>query len=246
MHELASVFKDSLCNEVLLTNLGREQNNPSIAELLLFTSYHEKMLNHSLSSLLHGCFLHSVLGFTLLRVGQRIKNTYGCQRATLLVGVSQKTAGCHFQCSTQVSGTKPKTIKKQPQQNTIMWWTAAVVQFITVLAVTFTVTLMLPPRGRPLSPGGGRAGLWREISGRVDLGWHCLCCTPQSIACHEEQRSMREVLAWVMHQAVTSLQHRAPCLLPLCLQSFPYPQKHETGALTDKKPCTTHRGGAPV
>lgn len=59
----------------------------------------------------------------------------------------------------------------------------------------------------------------------------CLCLTPWSIACHEQQKS---------DVAVPGARS------PLCLQSFPYPQKHERGAVTDTKPHMKHCGGAPV
>lgn len=54
------------------------------------------MLNHSLSSLLHGYFFPSVLGFTLLRVARRIKKVHGYQRATLLARVPRKRLAAIF------------------------------------------------------------------------------------------------------------------------------------------------------
>lgn len=142
------------------------------------------MLNHSLSSLLHGCFFPSVLGFTLLRVGQRIKNTHGCQRATVLVSFTKK-ASCHFQCSTQVSGIKSKTIKNQLQWNTIMWPTAAVTHILSLCQLA----LLQWPWRCLLGRGGGLGFGEKFLEGRIWAG------APQSIACHEQQRTMREALA---------------------------------------------------
>lgn len=109
-----------------------------------------------------------------------------------------KKTSCHFQHSTQISGIKSKTIKHQAQWNTLTQLTTAIAHVLSLCQLALPHWPQQCHLGVLLLSGRKEGLLWREISGiseRVDLGWHCLHCTPWSIACHEQQRSMREVLA---------------------------------------------------
>lgn len=107
------------------------------------------------------------------------KKMHGCQRATLLARVPRKRTGCHFQCSTQVSGIKSKTPKSQLQQNTITWLTAAVIHILSLLQLA----LLQRPRCCWSSPTlrWRRTWLWREISGRADLGCAVSAALPRAL-----------------------------------------------------------------
>lgn len=149
----------------------------------------------------------------------------------------------YFQCSTQVSAIKSKTIKNQLQQNTITRLTAVITH---VLSLCQLAILQCPQRCHPgLFPLPRRKkGLALERNfwkGGFGLALGQLCslehCVPQTAEELEGGRCTR----WSR-----GCSTEAGACSPLCLQSFPYPQKHERGAVTDMKPCMKHRGGAPV
>lgn len=119
------------------------------------------MLNHSLSSLLHGCFFPSVLGFYFAESWTEDKKHAGLLERYALSENFTKKASCHFQCSTQVSGIKSKSIKNQLPQNTITWLTAAVAHILSLCRLAL---LQWPRRYHPgvFSLPGREEGLGLE------------------------------------------------------------------------------------
>lgn len=247
MHELASLFKDSLCNEVILTNLGRKQNNPLNCWAITFYILSRKNAEPLPFLIASWVLLSQCSGLYFAESWTEDKKHVRLQRATLLVRVSQKKASCHFQCSTQVSGIKSKTIKNQLQWNTITWPTAAIAHVLSL----YRLALLQSPRC--CHPGvfplrGREEGLALERNfwkGGFRLALpplHSLeHCVPWTAEEHEGGSGGGWCTGW---SRGCSTEPAARSLL--CLKSFPYPQKHERGAVTDTKPCTKHRGGAPV
>lgn len=103
IHELASLLKGSLCNEVILTNLGRKQNNPWncwAINFYILSCKNAEPLPFLIASwaLLSQCF-----GFYFAESCTDDKKVHGYQRAMLLAREPQKRlaaifdAACRFQ-----------------------------------------------------------------------------------------------------------------------------------------------------
>lgn len=172
----------------------------------------------------------------------------GCRSALLLVRISQKRLAAIFNAAHRFRASNLRLLKTNCHETQLRDRPLPSPTFYHCVGWHFYSDPDAISQGCSPSLGGRRAWVWREISGRVDLGWcwRCLHRTPWSIACHEQQRTMREVLAVGDAPGGHRAAAPSPAPAPHCLQSFPYPQKHERGAVTDTKPCTKHRRGAPV
>ena len=251
MHELASLFKHSLCNEVILTNLGRKQNNPLNCWAITFYTLSRKNAEPHPFLIASWVLLSQCFGFYFAESWTEDKKHTRLSESYAFSESSTKKASCHFQSSTQVLGIKSKTIKNQPQRNTITWPTAAVTHILSPCQLALLLwsrcrhpgVLPLPGReeGLPLE-----RNFWKGVFGLVLPSPHSLeHCVPRTTEEHEGGTGS----GWCTRRS-RGCSTEPGTGSPLCLQSFPYPQKHERGAVTDTKPCTKpctkHRGGAPV
>lgn len=129
---------------------------------------------------------------------KRIKNMHSCRAAMLLVRVSQKRRAAIFNTAHRFQASNLRLLNTR--RNETHWHNRPLSSptFYHCVNWHFHSDLTTVTWGYSSSLGRRRVWIWTEISGisgRVDLGWHCLHGTLWSIACHEQQRSMREVLA---------------------------------------------------
>lgn len=246
IHELASLFKDNLCNKVILTNLGRKQNNPWNCWAINFYILSCKNAEPLPFLIASWVLLSQDFGFYFAEAcTEDKKNAWLSESYTLSKSATRKT-GCHFQGRTQVSGIESKTPKNQLQQNTIIWPTAVIIHILSV----FRLALIQRPWRCRHSPALGwrRAWLWRQISGRVDLGHAVSAALPGALRATHGTGAWERHCWWVMHQAVRGLQHQAHSPLPTLSPNISIPteawkrgsDRHET-----PKPCTKHCREAP-
>lgn len=228
---------------IMLINTGLKPKNPLNDWAVLFSILSPtlknmkkkpppEMLNCSLSFILHGCFLSIFLSFALLRV-----SLHGCRGAALPVRSSQKKPAAIFKAAHRFQASTLRPVRTN--QNETQWrdW--------LLLSPTFYHRPVWHIYGNHdavtwgYSPFPGREGLaWKRNFWKVGFG---LGLPPPGSPEHHVPWAAEE-LGWRCTR-----QPRGCCARsPLCLQSFPYPRKHERGAVTDTKPCTKHCGGAPV
>lgn len=178
------------------------------------------MLNHSLSSLLHGCSFPSVFSCTLLRVTERIKKMHGYQRASLLAVVPGKRLAAIFNAAHRFQASNLRLLRascNKIQLHDLLLPSSA---FYRCSSWHFYMAPML--LGLP-RPGMEKCLALERNFWKGEFGMCCLCHTPRSIACHAWHRSMRKHCRWAMHQAVRGLQHQAHSSLPSLSPNIPIP-----------------------
>lgn len=209
------------------------------------------MLNHSLSSLLHGCFFPSVLGFTLLRVAQRIKKKIK-KNARLLGSYALSKSATKkdwLPFSVQHTGFRHRIYDSWEPTATKHNYVTDRCRHPHFISALWLALLQRPRRCRH-SPALGRrrAWLWREISGRADLGRAVCAVFPGALRATPGTGAWGRHSRWVRHPAARGLQHQAHSPLPTLSPNISIPteawkrgsDRHET-----PKPCTKHCGGAP-
>lgn len=193
MHELALLFKDCLCNELILTNLGRKQNNPLNCWAITFYILSWKNAEPlpfliALWVLLSQCFGSY---FAESGTGDK-KHAWLSESYTL--DVSQKRLSAIFSAAHRFRPSNLRLLKTNCNKTQLYDWPLSSPTFYHCVSWQFysdpsAVTRVCSPPPPP--PGGRRAWLCREISGRVDLGWLYVSCVPWSIACHKQQRNWK-------------------------------------------------------
>lgn len=191
------------------------------------------MLNHSLSSLLHGYFFPRILGFTLLRLAQRIKKMHGYQRATLLARVPRERLAAIFKAEHRFQALNLRLLKincnktqlyDQPLSSSTFYQCSGWHLYSGPDAVG------IPP---PWDGGGLGFGdkflegwIWDTLS-LLHSQEHCV---PRMAQVHEKGT----VGGWCTRRS-GGCSTKPTAHSPLCLQTFPYPQRHERGAVTGTK-----------
>lgn len=145
------------------------------------------------------------------------------------MGASQKRLATISNAAYRFQASNLRLFKTNCNETQILDRSLSLPTFYHCVGWHFYSDLSTASLGCSSSPGGRKAWICREISGRANLELALppsLLHAPQSIACHDQQRSVREVVAAGDAPGSYGAAEPSTCS-PLCLQTFLYTQKHE-------------------